>query len=81
MWVSPRTWRAAKTAGRDPGAIGMEGRVSWNPIDPDRFARQVERWRDAGATHLSIDTMYAGQRGVDDHIRALHDASSLIGLR
>src|SRR5205809_6212532 len=46
---------AAEAAGRSADGIGMEGRVSWNPDDPDRFARQVERWRAGGATHLSVD--------------------------
>ena len=66
---------AAREAGRDPAAIGMEGRVSWSPDDPDKFVRQVERWRDAGATHLTIDTMYTGQATVDDHIAALQHAA------
>jgi probable F420-dependent oxidoreductase len=72
--------RAAEAAGRDPAAIGMEGRVTWNPTDPDRFVRQVERWRDAGASHLTIDTMRTGQQGADDHIGALRDAASLTSL-
>jgi probable F420-dependent oxidoreductase len=72
---------AASAAGRDPGAIGMEGRVRWDPADPDRLARQAERWRGAGATHLTIDTMNTGQHTVDDHIRALQQASSLTPLR
>jgi probable F420-dependent oxidoreductase len=66
---------AAREAGRDPAAIGMEGRASWSPGDPDRFARQVERWRQVGATHLSIDTMYTGQATVDDHVAALTQAA------
>ena len=72
---------AARDAGRDPGAIGMEGRASWSPGDPDRFARQVERWRQAGATHLSIDTMRTGQATVDDHIAALTQAADLAGVQ
>lgn len=71
---------AAEAADRDPAAIGMEGRVSWNPTDPDRFARQVERWRDAGATHLTIDTMYTGQHGVDGHLAALTRAAGIVGV-
>lgn len=66
---------AARDAGRDPAAIGMEGRASWSPGDPDRFARQVERWRQVGATHLSIDTMRIGLATVDDHIAALTQAA------
>jgi len=71
---------AAGSAGRDPSTIGMEGRVTWNPDDPDRFARQVDRWRAAGATHVSIDTMRTGQRTVDDHLAALTAAAAIAGV-
>ena len=70
---------AAMSAGRDPDLIGMEGRVTWNARDPEAFASQVERWRLAGATHLSVNTMNTGQRTVDDHIAALGDAAAVCG--
>jgi probable F420-dependent oxidoreductase len=72
---------AARDAGRDPGSIGMEPHVVWTPAEPDRFASQVEQWREVGATHLSIDTMSTGLHTVDDHIAALQHAASLIGVR
>jgi probable F420-dependent oxidoreductase len=72
--------KAATDAGRDPATIGMEGRANWSPDDPDRFARQVERWRSVGATHLSVNTMNAGLATVDDHIAALTTAAELGGL-
>jgi probable F420-dependent oxidoreductase len=71
---------SAERAGRDPASIGMEGRVSWQPDDPDRFVRQVEAWRARGATHLGIDTMRLGLSSVDDHIAAITAASRLVGL-
>jgi len=71
---------AATDAGRDPATIGMEGRANWAPDDPDRFARQVERWRTVGATHISVNTMNAGLATVDDHIAALTDAATLGGV-
>jgi probable F420-dependent oxidoreductase len=70
---------AAADAGRDPAAIGMEGRVTWTP-DADKLARQVDRWRTAGATHLTIDTMYTDRRGVDEHLAALTTAARALGL-
>jgi len=72
--------QAAQDAGRDPDLIGMEGRVSWDPKDQDRFVRQVERWRQTGATHLSLNTMGTGQLTVDDHITALTRAAALTGV-
>jgi probable F420-dependent oxidoreductase len=71
---------AAREAGRDPSTIGMEGRVSWDPAEPDRFVRQVERWRSEGATSLSIDTMYHGLQGVDAHLAVLTEAAGLLGV-
>jgi probable F420-dependent oxidoreductase len=71
---------AAEAAGRDPEALGMEGRVGWQTDDPARFERQVGRWRDAGATHLGINTMGAGLDGVDAHLAALARAAELAGV-
>jgi probable F420-dependent oxidoreductase len=71
---------AATEAGRDPSTIGMEGRVSWDAADPDKFMRQVERWRDAGATHLTVNTMNTGCSGVDEHLRALTRAAEMCEL-
>jgi len=61
---------AAQEAGRDPAAIGMEGRVAWSG-DAGPVAELAAAWRDAGATHLSVNTMGAGLRTVDEHLRAL----------
>ena len=71
---------AARDAGRDPASIGMEGRAAWKADDPDQIARQTARWRDAGASHLTLDTMRAGLATVDDHIAALATAAQLIGI-
>jgi probable F420-dependent oxidoreductase len=72
--------QAASAAGRDPSSIGMEGRAQYDPADPDKFMRQVERWRGAEATHLSIDTMRMGLPTVADHIDALTAAAAALEL-
>ena len=59
----------------------MEGRVQWNPQDPDAFAGQVERWRSAGATHLTINTMRSGLRHVHDHLAVLAELADVLDLR
>jgi probable F420-dependent oxidoreductase len=69
--------RAAREAGRDPAAIGMEGRTSWRG-DPGKLAEQAAAWRDAGATHLSVNTMGAGLRTVDEHLAALETAAGVL---
>jgi probable F420-dependent oxidoreductase len=65
--------QAATEAGRDPASLGMEGRVSWQ--DRDKGAAGLRQWQDAGATHVSINTMGAGLKTVDDHLGALAEAS------
>ncbi|HZU73161.1 MAG TPA: LLM class F420-dependent oxidoreductase [Acidimicrobiales bacterium] len=73
---------SARQAGRDPASLGMEGRVSFTADGREsRVAEQAERWRDEGASHLSVNTMGAGLGGVDDHVRALAATADALGLR
>lgn len=72
--------QAAAEAGRDPASIGMEGRVSWGEGGTDKLVDQIGRWRDAGASHVSINTMGAGLRSVDEHLDALAMAAKGLGL-
>jgi probable F420-dependent oxidoreductase len=69
--------QGAAEAGRDPSRIGMEGQVDWEG-DPGRLAEKARAWQDAGATHLSVNTMGAGLRTVDDHLGALASAAEAI---
>jgi probable F420-dependent oxidoreductase len=71
---------AAVAAGRDPATLGMEGRVSWTG-SADALTTEVEAWRAAGATHLSINTMRAGLSSVDDHIEVLTRSATALGLK
>ncbi|WP_123023167.1 LLM class F420-dependent oxidoreductase [Mycolicibacterium stellerae] len=61
---------AAAESGRDPSAIGMEGRVDWRG-DADSVADRLAEWAKAGATHASVNTMGAELKTVDDHLAAL----------
>ena len=46
-------------AGRDPDSFGIEGIVPFQ-AGPDAWGPQVEAWKSAGATHLSVVAMNAG---------------------
>ena len=70
---APIVEEAAHEAGRDPAALGMEGRVSWSDAGVDKLVEQVGRWREAGATHVSINTMNAGLGSVDGHLDSARD--------
>ncbi len=69
---------AARDAGRDPSRIGMEGRVSWQG-DVDRAAADIGGWAKYGATHLSVNTMGAGLRTVDEHLAVLEAIAGNVG--
>jgi probable F420-dependent oxidoreductase len=68
---------AAVAAGRDPARLGMEGRISWHG-SAGELAAGAAGWRDAGATHVSVNTMGAGLRTVDDHLGVLETAASVL---
>ena len=70
---------AAVAAGRDPAALGMEGRVNWAD-GVDELVTHSGRWREAGATHLSVNTMRAGLGAVDDHLAALATAAEALEI-
>ena len=72
--------QAARDAGRDPSTLGMEGRVSWSDAGVEKLVRQVGRWRDAGATHVSINTMNAGLDSVGGHLEALATTARALEL-
>jgi len=71
---------AARAAGRDPASLGMEGRVSWRPGNVERLAGRARGWQDAGATHLSVNTMGAGLTSVDGHLEALSEVAAALQL-
>jgi hypothetical protein len=58
----------------------MEGRVSWTDDGVEKLVDHVGRWRAAGATHVSINTMNAGLGSVDGHLSALTAAANELGL-
>jgi hypothetical protein len=70
---------AAVQAGRDPSALGMEGRVNWtgSAEEVNDLARQ---WQESGATHIAINTMNGGLRSADEHLAALETTAETLGL-
>jgi probable F420-dependent oxidoreductase len=61
----------ARAAGRDANSIGIEGRISITQGGPDDWNKLAAAWDEAGATHLSVNTMRAGLKGPDQHIDAI----------
>lgn len=71
---------AAERAGRDPGLLGVEARVTWTG-DLGRLLERVEQWRALGATHLAVNTMRAGLDGVLGHLEVLALIANELGLQ
>ena len=69
--VIERIARAALAAGRDPGALGVEGRLVLGDRSDDELRRLIAAWRDQGATHLCLDTRYGGRPTVVEHVQAI----------
>jgi probable F420-dependent oxidoreductase len=62
---------AAVEAGRDPATLGMEAQIRLANVGVEGVAAAVEEWRQAGVTHLGINTMGAGLATVEQHIDVL----------
>ena len=69
-----------RAAGRDPGAIGMEGRVETGEGDTDDTVRRIERWRAVGASHVTVNTMGADLADVGAHLGALEAVAARLPL-
>jgi len=60
-----------REAGRDPKALGLEGRVAAAKRTPEEWVRTAEGFRDMGFGWIQFNTMRAGLSTVDEHIDAL----------
>ena len=61
----------AREAGRDPGRIGIESRISIAHRSPEEWIKDVAAWKRLGATHISVDTMKAELATPSAHIDAI----------
>jgi probable F420-dependent oxidoreductase len=61
----------AKTTGRDPATIGIEGRLAIGRRPPDEWIGDVKAWKQLGATHVTVNTMKAGLTTPSAHIEAI----------
>ena len=68
----------ASDAGRDASSIGIESWISVRNGSPEDWADQAKAWKELGATHLSINTMSAGFKSVNEHIEAVKQANEVI---
>ncbi len=70
-----------RAAGRDPAAVGIEGRISVHSDLPEVLLDSYEAWQALGATHLSVNTMGGGFTSPGQHIDAVLRFKELIDRR
>jgi probable F420-dependent oxidoreductase len=61
----------AREAGRDPGRIGIEGRITFGEGSAEGWMKDIAAWQNLGATHLTVNTMRAGLGTPAAHIDAI----------
>ena len=65
--------------GRSRPAVGLEARIAYGRGDAAQWARLIDDWRAAGATHLTINTMGSGFTRPDEHVAAVrHFAEAVL---
>lgn len=63
--------RYLEEEGRSRDEFGLEPRLLYGDGDPGRWAKTMEAWEAARATHMSLNTMYAGFETPQQHIEAM----------
>ena len=71
LWRLDRIRQHASAASRDPDAIALSTRAAVTDGDLDAQLAIAQGWEDAGATHVSFNTMNAGLTSPQQHIDAI----------
>ena len=70
----------AAEAGRAPGSIGIEARLTLGTVPAAQWPSYAAAWRALGATHLSLNTMGANLASPSDHIALLRRAKEVLDV-
>lgn len=66
---------------RDPATFGFEPRLNLAEDSEDAWQRAIDWWQEAGATHVSINTMGAGCTSIEEHLAGLARVKQAIEAR
>jgi probable F420-dependent oxidoreductase len=61
----------AREAGRDPSSIGIEPRLFIRKRPLEEWVKEASRWKELGATHVSLNTMGGGLSSPSAHMEAI----------
>jgi probable F420-dependent oxidoreductase len=64
--------RCLREAGRPTETFGVDARLSYANGDPEAWRQLANAWANAGATHLTVNTLGAGFHTPADHRKAMH---------
>jgi alkanesulfonate monooxygenase SsuD/methylene tetrahydromethanopterin reductase-like flavin-dependent oxidoreductase (luciferase family) len=78
--VIARVRQYTAEAGRDPDAVGLEGRVNLAGTGPDDWIKAVQGWEAVGATHLSVSTSGKVLQTPQQHFDAIRRFKHEVGL-
>jgi hypothetical protein len=67
-------------AGRESSEFGIEARIRYAEGNPVDWEQLLMSWQEAGATHISFNTMQAGLDGPAEHIQALKLIASSLDI-
>jgi len=60
-----------REAGRDPRSVGIEGRIMVGQGSPEQWTKEIQAWKELGATHVTANTMKAGLSSPSGHVEAI----------
>ena len=70
-----------REAGRDPKSVGIEGRIMVGQGSPEQWTKEIQAWKELGATHVTANTMKAGLSSPSGHVEAIRRFRAVIAER
>jgi alkanesulfonate monooxygenase SsuD/methylene tetrahydromethanopterin reductase-like flavin-dependent oxidoreductase (luciferase family) len=79
--IVERTHGFMREMGRDPNALGLDGRLRTGDRQPEDWMDEAKAWQELGASHLSIENRQAGLKTAGEHIEAMRKFKEATGLK
>ena len=67
--------------GRRMDELGLEPWLRYGSGDPEEWRKVAHEWEDAGATHMTVNTMRQGFATAEEHISAIKKYAEALGVR